>query len=269
MSSDLPGAGGSAGIPEDPWLERLTLHGKSLFPGILAALTVAFAAKKVLKFGVALLGLGITLEQVTSAGWEIVGLVVITVLVTMLSGPIIARAVKRKWRLGLLTGGAVAICGASATLAIASVLPKNEFSERNQIFTVISVTTLSTIAMVVYPLIAKFLELDDVSAGIFLGATIHDVAQVVGADYSISDEAGDMATVVKLLRVAMLVPIVLVLSIVFRGDPTVGEGGKTPVPLFVIGFAVLVFMGSAEWFPQALKTVLLDLSRWCLSRLLA
>lgn len=264
MSSDLPGAGGSAGIPEDPWLERLTLHGKSLFPGILAALTVAFAAKKVLKFGVALLGLGITLEQVTSAGWEIVGLVVITVLVTMLSGPIIARAVKRKWRLGLLTGGAVAICGASATLAIASVLPKNEFSERNQIFTVISVTTLSTIAMVVYPLIAKFLELDDVSAGIFLGATIHDVAQVVGADYSISDEAGDMATVVKLLRVAMLVPIVLVLSIVFRGDPTVGEGGKTPVPLFVIGFAVLVFMGSAEWFPQALKTVLLDLSRWCL-----
>jgi len=264
LSSDLPGAGGSAGIPEDPWLERLTLHGKSLFPGILAALTVAFAAKKVLKFGVALLGLGITLEQVTSAGWEIVGLVVITVLVTMLSGPIIARAVKRKWRLGLLTGGAVAICGASATLAIASVLPKNEFSERNQIFTVISVTTLSTIAMVVYPLIAKFLELDDVSAGIFLGATIHDVAQVVGADYSISDEAGDMATVVKLLRVAMLVPIVLVLSIVFRGDPTVGEGGKTPVPLFVIGFAVLVFMGSAEWFPQALKTVLLDLSRWCL-----
>lgn len=264
MSSDLPGAGGSAGIPEDPWLERLTLHGKSLFPGILAALTVAFAAKKVLKFGVALLGLGITLEQVTSAGWEIVGLVVITVLVTMLSGPIIARAVKRKGRLGLLTGGAVAICGASATLAIASVLPKNEFSERNQIFTVISVTTLSTIAMVVYPLIAKFLELDDVSAGIFLGATIHDVAQVVGADYSISDEAGDMATVVKLLRVAMLVPIVLVLSIVFRGDPTVGEGGKTPVPLFVIGFAVLVFMGSAEWFPQALKTVLLDLSRWCL-----
>jgi uncharacterized integral membrane protein (TIGR00698 family) len=144
------------------------------------------------------------------------------------------------------------------------VLPKNQFSERNTIFTVICVTTLSTIAMIGYPIVVKMVEMDDVSAGIFIGATIHDVAQVVGAGYSISEQAGDTATLVKLLRVAMLIPIVLTLSIIFRNDPTVGDGRRLPVPLFIIGFVILVIFGSTEWFPVTLKSSILDLSRWCL-----
>ena len=225
---------------------------------------IEFASRTVLQFGVALLGLGITIDQILASGWGVASIVIVGILVTMLSGPLIARTMNRGWRLGLLTGGAVAICGASAALAIASVLPKNQFSERNTIFTVISVTTLSTIAMILYPMIVTLLALDDFSAGVFIGATIHDVAQVVGAGYSISEDAGDTATFVKLLRVTMLVPIVVVLSIVFRGDPTASTGRKIPIPLFVIGFVVLVFVGSAEAFPIALKGWLLDLSRWCL-----
>lgn len=290
-------------ISAESWTGRLIFRGKRLFPGVLAAVTVAiasrflsehyggptmlfalllgmgfyflseenacgpgieFASTILLKFGVALLGLGITIDQILAAGWGVLAIVVVGIFVTMLSGPLIARMLGRGWRLGLLTGGAVAICGASAALAIATVLPKNQYSERNTIFTVISVTTLSTVAMVLYPMIVNLLALDDVSAGIFVGATIHDVAQVVGAGYSISETAGDTATFVKLLRVAMLVPIVLTLSIVFRGDPGAGKGRRIPVPLFVIGFVVLVFAGSAEGFPAALKTSLLDLSRWCL-----
>ena len=225
---------------------------------------IEFASRTVLQFGVALLGLGITIDQILASGWGVASIVIVGILVTMLSGPLIARTMNRGWRLGLLTGGAVAICGASAALAIASVLPKNQFSMRNTIFTVISVTTLSTIAMILYPMIVTLLALDDFSAGVFIGATIHDVAQVVGAGYSISEDAGDTATFVKLLRVTMLVPIVVVLSIVFRGDPTASTGRKIPIPLFVIGFVVLVFVGSAEAFPIALKGWLLDLSRWCL-----
>lgn len=225
---------------------------------------IEFASRTVLQFGVALLGLGITIDQILASGWGVASIVIVGILVTMLSGPLIARTMNRGWRLGLLTGGAVAICGASAALAIASVLPKNQFSKRNTIFTVISVTTLSTIAMILYPMIVTLLALDDFSAGVFIGATIHDVAQVVGAGYSISEDAGDTATFVKLLRVTMLVPIVVVLSIVFRGDPTASTGRKIPIPLFVIGFVVLVFVGSAEAFPIALKGWLLDLSRWCL-----
>jgi len=225
---------------------------------------IEFASKNMLRFGVALLGLGISIDQIVSAGFGVLGLVFGAVFFTICSGLVIAPLLNRNWRFGLLTGGAVAICGASAALAINSVLPKNEHSERNTIFTVISVTVFSTVAMVIYPILATFLEMDHSSAGVFLGATIHDVAQVVGAGYSISKESGDMATFVKLLRVAMLVPLVLVLSLAFRNDPTVGTKRALPLPLFVIGFAALVFIGSHQSFPEELRQVLLEVSRWCL-----
>ncbi len=225
---------------------------------------IELASKLVLKFGVALLGLGISMEQIRQAGILTLGIVGASVLITLASGPILARSMGRGWRFGFLTGGAVAICGASAALAISSVLPKNQNSERNTLFTVISVTTLSTFAMIVYPIFAKFLELNDVSSGIFIGATIHDVAQVIGAGYSISEETGDMAAFVKLLRVTMLVPIVLLMLLIFRKDISGGKNRQVPFPLFVIGFVVLVCLGSSDWFPNELRTVLLDVSRWCL-----
>ena len=100
---------------------------------------------------------------------------------------LLARQMGLKRDFGLLTGVSVGICGASAALAIASILPrgKDGISERDTIFTVLGVTTLSTLAMVAYPIIATSLEFDDLKAGMFLGATIHDVAQVIGAGYTI------------------------------------------------------------------------------------
>ena len=225
---------------------------------------IELASSLVLKFGVALLGLGISIQQIREAGLLTVGIVGASVFITLASGPILARSMGRGWRFGFLTGGAVAICGASAALAISSVLPKNKNSERNTLFTVISVTTLSTFAMIVYPIFAKLLELDDVSSGIFIGATIHDVAQVIGAGYSISEETGDTAAFVKLLRVTMLVPIVLLTLMVFRKDISRDKNRQLPFPLFVVGFILLVCLGSSDWFPNEVKVTLLDVSRWCL-----
>ena len=225
---------------------------------------IELASSLVLKFGVALLGLGISIQQIREAGLLTVGIVGASVFITLASGPILARSIGRGWRFGFLTGGAVAICGASAALAISSVLPKNKNSERNTLFTVISVTTLSTFAMIVYPIFAKLLELDDVSSGIFIGATIHDVAQVIGAGYSISEETGDTAAFVKLLRVTMLVPIVLLTLLVFRKDISRDKNRQLPFPLFVVGFIILVCLGSSDWFPNEVKVTLLDVSRWCL-----
>ena len=225
---------------------------------------IEFASKNILQVGVALLGLGVTLEQVLSIGIMPLAIVLIAILMTLVSGPLLARLLNRGWRLGLLTSGAVAICGASAALAIASVLPKNEFSERNTIFTVISVTTLSTLAMIFYPMLVFYLDLDDFSAGVFIGATIHDVAQVIGAGYSISETAGDTATLVKMIRVAFLVPIVILFTLMFRKKNKVSAGAKIPVPFFVIGFVALILIGSFEGFPDALRTYILDISNWCL-----
>ena len=225
---------------------------------------IDFASKNVLQFGVALLGLGVTIDQVVSIGIIPIVVVIFTIFLALTSGPLLARFFKRGWRLGLLTSGAVAICGASAALAIASVLPKNEFSDRNTIFTVISVTTLSTMAMIFYPMIVYFLEMDDFAAGFFIGATIHDVTQVIGAGYSISQTAGDTAAIVKMVRVAMLVPIVLALSIFFRQKGSSTTGIKISFPFFVIGFVVLILIGSLSDFPAGLKLYILDVSSWCL-----
>lgn len=234
-------------------------------PQAPAAEGIEFAAKKLLRFGVALLGLGITVQQIASAGLVVVGITLAGVGLTIGLGVVLARATGRSLPFGLLTGGAVAICGASAALAISSVLPKDDPNhERDTVFTVIAVTALSTIAMIIYPMIGTALGLSDHAMGVFFGATIHDVAQVVGAGYSVSDEAGATATFVKLLRVALLVPVVVVISLCFASDPGAQSGGKLPIPLFVLGFAALVLIGSTRIIPPEIVALLLDLSRWLL-----
>jgi uncharacterized integral membrane protein (TIGR00698 family) len=165
---------------------------------------------------VALLGARITFEQIGALGWFNGGLVVAVVVVTIGFGIAAARLFGLSRRFGILTGGATAIGGAAAAIAIATVLPRDERSERELIFTIAGVTVLSTLAMVFYPVVVKMIGLDPHQTGVFLGGTIHDVAQVVGAGYSISPEVGDYAVLVKLLRVAMLLPVVAVISIAVR-----------------------------------------------------
>src|SRR4029078_6759814 len=110
---------------------------------------------------------------------------------------------------GRWSGGAVAICGASAALALAAALPNHPLKERATLFTVVGVSALSTLAMILYPMLTQAFGLDARTAGVFLGANIHHLAQVVGAGYSLSRESGDVATFVKLMRVAMLVPVIV------------------------------------------------------------
>jgi uncharacterized integral membrane protein (TIGR00698 family) len=133
--------------------------------------------------------------------------------------------------------------------------------------TVVAVTALSTIAMVLYPLVAAALGFDEHTTGVFLGATIHDVAQVVGAGYSVSTTAGDTATIVKLFRVAMLLPVVFAIAFAMQRAGIVVPGDDTAPPLlpgFLLAFAVLVGVNSMGWLPAPVTTVLQETSRWCL-----
>jgi uncharacterized integral membrane protein (TIGR00698 family) len=132
--------------------------------------------------------------------------------------------------------------------------------------TVVGVTALSTIAMIVYPLLTAALGLDSHSTGVFLGATIHDVAQVVGAGYSISNDAGDTATIVKLFRVALLLPAVFAISVLFRSGHAAGADRARPplLPMFLAGFAALVVVNSTGWVPQPVSAGLQEVSRWSL-----
>jgi uncharacterized integral membrane protein (TIGR00698 family) len=224
---------------------------------------IQLASSRLLRIGVALLGLRITIAQVQALGWGAIVLVVGSVIATIVVGLALARALKLRSGFGTLTAGAVAICGASAALAIASILPRHPHAERDASFTVIGVTAFSTLAMILYPVVVGALGLDHRSAGIFLGGTIHDVAQVVGAGYSVSPETGDTATIVKLLRVAMLMPVCLVIGLALhaRGH---GVGAAPLLPGFAIAFAVLVAIGSTGWLPEWMLDGGGTVARWCL-----
>lgn len=227
---------------------------------------IELAARSVLRIGVALLGARISVELLIGLGPGLITLVVSGVAMTILVGLGGARLIGRRRGFGMLTGGAVAICGASAAMAIAAALPERARNEQTLIFTVLSVTVLGTVAMIFYPIVAQQLGLDGLATGVFLGGTIHDVAQVVGAGFSVSEETGDAATLVKLIRVTMLAPVVLILSIAARGEAGPTTSGRRPplVPGFVLAFIGLAGVNSLGLLPAALIPRLTDLSSWAL-----
>jgi uncharacterized integral membrane protein (TIGR00698 family) len=225
---------------------------------------IRIASRNILRVGVALLGLRITTGEVMGLGWQVLALVVLSVAATVVIGGLIGRAFGLNSDQSILSAGAVAICGASAALAIASVLPSHKDHERNTILTVAGVTALSTVAMVFYPVFVTYLNYDNTTAGIFLGATIHDVAQVVGAGYMISDQTGEISTLVKLIRVACLVPVVITISLLMRRARTPATAKLPLLPWFLVAFILLVIVNSLGWVSADAHTFLTPVSSWCL-----
>lgn len=227
---------------------------------------IAFSARTILRLGVALLGVRISFGMAVDLGWTVLGLVIGSVVSTILFGLLIARFFNHGPRFAFLSAGAVAICGASAALAISAILPKDSRSEERLVFTVVGVTVLSTIAMILFPIVAEVLKFEGAVAGIFIGATIHDVAQVVGAGFSVSNEAGEIATVVKLIRVAMLAPVILIASIVIKRYAASFSSTESPpiLPGFIVGFMILVAMNSLGFVPTVVATYAAELASWAL-----
>lgn len=217
-------------------------------------------SKTLLRLGVALLGFRLGFADLAELGWQSFAVVIGLMALTMGFGVAMAFLLKRRWRFGLLTGGSVAICGASAALAISALLPKGAKLEEDTLFTVVAVTALSTMAMIFYPALFNMLGMTDAQSGFLIGATVHDIAQVVGAGYSISDTAGDIATIVKLQRVVML-PVVLLAVILASGQ---GGAGSLRLPGFVLAFLACFALNSLGFVPAALSSLAGVASQWLL-----
>jgi len=210
-------------------------------------------------------GLRIALKDLVDLGWQAGLLIAVAVFSTILFGIVLCRTLGMPKHFGALTGGAVGICGASAALALSCVLPDNEHKERDTLLTVIGVTLLSTIAMVLYPIVAASLNLNTSDTSLFLGGTIHDVAQVVGAGYSVSSETGDLATLTKLVRVSFLVPVVMIfVAVLHRKQSDAFKNKAAILPWFLIAFIAFMILNSAVRLPTQLTDTASSVSRFAL-----
>jgi uncharacterized integral membrane protein (TIGR00698 family) len=225
---------------------------------------IDFCSGSVLRLGVALLGFRITTGEFMDIGLIPLLILLAAVTLTIFGGVAIARLLGMSGRLGLLAGCSVGICGASAALAVSSAMADYKEKQLDTTFVVVTVTALSTVAMILYPVFAATIGLSEAELGLFLGGTIHDVAQVVGAGYSFNDEVGDHATIIKLFRVALLVPVVIIISLMARKEQS--SDGKKPalIPWFLVAFAVFVFINSTGVIPGIASEWLDNISRWFL-----
>ena len=219
-----------------------------------------------LKVAIALMGIRITMVDIAALGWETAFLTVFLLTAALVAGWAIGRAFGLTSNQSILTAGAVAICGTTAAIAIAATMPKDDETECFTIVTVIGITILSTLAMALYPVIGTALSFSDVQNGLFFGTTIHNVAQAIGAGFVLSPEAADIAAIVKLMRVACLLPVLFFLGIYFRSNAIVkpkeaqNDNRKPPLPLFLVAFAGIVLLNSIVEIPPDIKSFISTLS---------
>jgi uncharacterized integral membrane protein (TIGR00698 family) len=205
---------------------------------------LVFCVKTLLRWAVALLGLRIALGDIAALGLGTGIVVVVSMAVTIAAGFLAARALGLPAPYGALAGVGTAVCGASATLATSVVLPDYSGKDADVVFVVVAVNALATLAMVIYPPLDAALGFDGQATGVMLGATIHDVAQVVGAGYAVSDLAGNTAVIVKLFRVFLLLPVVLAVGWWFARRGAAARVAKVPVPVFAFVFLALCILNS-------------------------
>ena len=230
---------------------------------------MAFCVRTVLRWAVALLGLRVAVGDIAALGFGSGLVIVVAMTATVLSGFLFARWSDRTDAFGAMVGVGTAVCGASATLACSTVVPDYRGKQADIAFVVVAVNALATLAMLIYPPLCLLLGFDARSTGVMLGGTIHDVAQVVGAGYAVSETVGNTAVIVKLFRVFLLLPTVLGVGWYFTRQGKRHGDARVPVPMFGIVFLFLCAVNSAVPLVPSLlpvyapiKAALVEASTW-------
>lgn len=213
---------------------------------------VAFCGKKVLQFAIIVLGGSLSLGQVWQTGRESLGVMLVTLAVALIGARMIGRGLKVGRNLTSLVGVGTGICGGSAIAAVAPVI---DARDEEIAFSISTVFLFNVVAVLVFPALGRLLHLSDAGFGLWAGTAINDTSSVVAAAYSYSREAGDYATVVKLARTMMIIPISLGFALlVSRGTGGGTFSLKRVLPWFILGFLFLSLLNTAG----ALGTVLPD-----------
>lgn len=216
---------------------------------------IQFCSKKILRLGIILYGFRLTFQDIMMVGTAGILIDVIVVTVTIFLGVWIGRLLKMDRDLTLLTSIGSAICGAAAVLGAESTIQTKPYKTAVAVATVV---IFGTIAMFLYPIAYRtgLLELDAQQMGIFAGSTLHEVAHAVGAGNAMGTEVSNVAVIVKMIRVMLLVPVLIILGYyvavrIAKGESTPTGKRNVAVPWFAFGFLAVIGFNSFELLPTA------------------
>jgi len=247
----------------------MVLHNSVGTPSV-AKPGVTFCVRRVLRFAIILLGLQLTAEQVVEVGTGGIAIIAATLVCTFLFTIWLGRLIGVDRKLSQLIAAGTSICGASAVIATNTV---TDAHDEDVAYAVACVTVFGSIAMFVYPLLPGLLHLDAHAYGLWTGASIHEIAQVMAAAYQDGQQAGDAAAIAKLSRVTMLAPLVIVLVILAARRTKSGDRAapstKAPMPWFVLGFIALVGLNSIITIPADAKATIVLMTTFLMSMALA
>ena len=216
---------------------------------------IQFCSKRVLRFGIILYGFRLTFQNVLDVGLPAILIDAIVVTLTICGGVLVGKLLKMDKDIALLASVGSGICGAAAVLGAESAIKAKPYKTAVAVSTVV---IFGTLAMFVYPVLYRngVFDLNPQQMGIYTGSTVHEVAHVVGAGNAMGPEVSNSAIIVKMIRVMMLVPVLLVISFfMMRAAMKSGEGssrGKINVPWFAILFLVVIAFNSFDLLPAGL-----------------
>ncbi|CAN2534277.1 hypothetical+protein [Methylocapsa aurea] len=231
-----------------------------------AAPGVAFSLRKILRFAIVLLGLQLSAAQIADVGVAGLAIIAATLVATFLFTTGLGRALGVDAKLARLIAAGTSICGASAVVAANAI---TRARDEDVAYAIACVTVFGTLAMVSYPALADLARLGPRAYGLWAGASIHEVAQVIAASFQHGREAGDFGAVAKLSRVMLLAPTLLTLAFAARRGGRGEEKFSPPFPWFVIGFLALVGVGSLVAIPPDAKAAIATTTTVLLSMALA
>ncbi|HEX9470942.1 MAG TPA: YeiH family protein [Bradyrhizobium sp.] len=233
---------------------------------------VTFSLRWVLRGAIILLGLQLTASQVVAIGGRGLGIIVVTLLATFAFTIWMGKLLGVEAKLAQLIAAGTSICGASAVIATNTV---TNADDEDVAYAVACVTVFGSIAMFVYPLLPSLLHLDPYAFGLWSGASIHEIAQVVAASFQDGQRAGEFATIAKLSRVMLLAPMVIALGLMAARNAKGGKSGagtasaRPTMPWFVLGFVALVALNSLVTIPGDAKAWIVAATTFLLSIALA
>jgi uncharacterized integral membrane protein (TIGR00698 family) len=231
---------------------------------------IAFSMRRILRLAIILLGLQLTAAQVAAVGFSGVAIIVAGLVCTFAFTVFMGRVLKVDPKLAELIAAGTSICGASAVICTNTV---TEAKDEDVVYAVACVTVFGSLAMFLYPLLPGLLHLDAHAFGLWTGASIHEIAQVVAAAFQDGQQAGQFGTVAKLTRVMMLAPMVIALGVLAarkaRHAAPAEKRKAPPLPWFVLGFIALVALNSVFPVPASVKPVAVTVTTFLLSMALA